>query len=80
LTALTHKAVVLVGELFPNLCGIAWEVSRDPEEPAQWLVLRLTSTASRVELAAAYRQYIRRWVRETPADKRHLVRLSYSNM
>ena len=79
LAALTHKAVVLIGELFPKPCGIVWEVSRDPEESVQWLVLRVTSTAPRAELTAAYWQYIQRWVRETPADKRHLVRLSYSN-
>lgn len=79
LAALTQKAVVLVEELFPRLSGIVWEESHDPEESVQWLVLRVTSAAPRAELTAAYRQYIQRWVRETPADKRHLVRLSYSN-
>jgi hypothetical protein len=79
IATLIHKAISLVGELFPKLRALMLEASRDPEESSEWLVLRVTSTATRAELSIAYREYIRRWVRETPPEKRHLVRLSYAN-
>lgn len=80
IAALLHKAVTLVCELFPKLHAIMLEASSDPEEPAEWIVLRVTSAAPRAELTTAYRHYIQRWVRETSAEKRHLVRLSYTNV
>lgn len=76
---LLHTAVTLVCELFPKLRAVTLEASSDPEEPAEWIVLRVTSAAPREELTIAYRHYIRRWVRETPPEIRHLVRLSYTN-
>jgi hypothetical protein len=80
LADLTQKAVGLVREVFPQLRAIKLEVSRDPEESAEWLVLHVTSAAPCAELAPAYRQYIRKWVSETPAANRHLVRLSYTSV
>jgi hypothetical protein len=77
---LIHKSVALIRELFPKLRAIVLEVSSDPEEPAEWIVVRVTSAAPRAELTSAYRQYVQRWVRETPPDKRHLVRLSYTSV
>lgn len=79
IATLIHKAVTLVGELFPKIRVVMLEASRDPEESSEWLVVRVTSTATRADLTAAYRDYIRRWVRETPPEKRHLVRLSYTS-
>ncbi|HTU89755.1 MAG TPA: hypothetical protein VMF69_06645 [Gemmataceae bacterium] len=76
---LLHKAVTLVCELFPKLRAVILEASSDPEESAEWVVLRVTSAAPRAELTAAYRHYIQRWVRETPPEKRHLIRLSYTS-
>lgn len=79
IATLLQKAVTLVCELFPKLRAVILEASRDPEESAEWIVLRVTSAAPRAELTTAYRNYIRRWVRETTPEKRHLVRLSYTN-
>ena len=59
------------GRRFPN--------RRDPEEGVEWLVVRVTARATPQVLTAAYREYVARWVRETPAGKRHLVRLSYAS-
>lgn len=80
IAALIHKAVMLIRELFPKLCAIQLEVSSDPEEAAEWIILRVASGAPRAELTSAYRQYVRRWVRETPPEKRHLVRHSYTSV
>jgi hypothetical protein len=77
---LLHKAVTLVRELFPKLQAVMLEVSNDHEESAEWIILRVTSAAPHAELTTAYRSYIRRWVCETPAEKRHLLRLSYTNV
>jgi translation initiation factor 2 gamma subunit (eIF-2gamma) len=77
---LVQKAVELIGELFPQLREIKLEVSLDPEESAEWLLLRVASTASLADLTSAYRRYIRKWVSETPAEKRHFVRLSYTSV
>ena len=74
---LLHKALILVGEVFPNLLQIALEVAADPEEDVQWLVVRATADAQPAELRAAYREYVKRWVMQTAPDKRSLVRLSY---
>jgi hypothetical protein len=79
IAALLHKAVTLVCELFPKLRAVMLEASSDPEESAEWIVLRVTSAAPREELTPAYRRYIQRWVRETPPEKRHLVPLSYTS-
>lgn len=79
IATLLHKAVTLVCELFPKLQALMLEPSSDPAEPAEWIVLRVTSAAPRAELTAAYRHYIQRWVSETPPEKRHLVRLSYTS-
>lgn len=79
ISTLLHKAVTLVCELFPKLHAVKLEASSDPEESAGWIVLRVTSGAPRDELTSAYRHYIQRWVRETPPEKRHLVRLSYTS-
>jgi hypothetical protein len=79
IATLLHKAVTLVCELFPKLHAVILEASRDPEESAEWIVLRVTSAAPHAELTTAYRSYIRRWVRETSAEKRHFVRLSYAS-
>jgi hypothetical protein len=75
-----HKADSLVRELFPQVRTVRCEVSRDPEESAEWIVVEVASTASPAELTAAYREYIKRWVRETPPEKRRLVRLSYTRV
>jgi hypothetical protein len=78
--SLAEKALSLVREVFPQIQAIQLEVSRDPDEAAEWLVLGVTAAAPRSELSAAYREYIRRWVRETPPEKRHMVRLSYAGV
>jgi hypothetical protein len=80
IVTLLNKAVTLVCELFPKLHAVMVEASSDPEESSEWIVLRVTSAAPRGEMNSAYRRYIHRWVRETPPDKRHLVRLSYTNV
>lgn len=77
---LAEKAVCLVREVFPQLRSATLELSRDPEEAAEWVVLRVTSAAPRADVARAYRQYVRRWVREAPPGKRHLVRLAYTGV
>lgn len=79
IATLVHKAVTLVCELFPHLQAVLLEASSDPDESAEWIVLRVTSAAPRAELSTAYRHYIQRWVRETSPAKRHLVRLSYTS-
>ncbi len=79
-TRLAQKAIGLVRELFPHLRSIALEISRDPDERAEWLVVRVAAAAPRAELTPAYRQYVSRWVREAPPEKRHLVRLSYTGV
>jgi hypothetical protein len=80
IASLLQKAVALVCELFPKLRAVILEASSDPEESAEWIVLRVTSAAPHTELTPAYRHYIQRWVRETPPEKRHLVRLSYTSV
>jgi hypothetical protein len=75
---LRDKAIALVKEEFPSPQTITLRVSRDPEEEAEWLTVEVTARAEPAELKQAYRRYVARWVRETPPDKRILVRLSYS--
>src|SRR5262245_10326140 len=70
---LAETAIRLVCELFPQPHTIELGVSRDFEENSEWLVVRVTAHANRQALTAAYREYVARWVRETPADKRHFV-------
>jgi hypothetical protein len=77
---LSRKAIGLVRQLFPQLRTIELDVSRDPEERAEWLVLRVCAAAPRAQLTLAYRQYVSQWVRETPPHKRYLVRLSYTSV
>lgn len=74
---LRDKSIALVQEVFPHPQTIEMEVKQDPEECANCLTIHVSVPGDRAVLRAAYNQYISRWVRETPSDKRLYVRMSY---
>lgn len=70
---LARQAVQLVQDTFSELQRITLQVVRDQEEDAEWLRLTVTARLAPTELRCAADAYLRRWVRETPPELRHLV-------
>jgi hypothetical protein len=74
---LVNQAIGLVGSSFPGVKQISLEVSQDPDEGAEWIIVRVVADAPPAALRHSYGQFIRHWVWTKPPDKRSLVRLSY---
>src|SRR5262245_34166065 len=71
------SALNLVQECFGPVEGPSLRVRRDPEDDAEWLLIRVLARGTPEALGEAYRAYVRRWVAEQPLPQRDMVRLSY---
>jgi hypothetical protein len=72
---LVRQAIRLVLETFPRLESLTIQAVQDSEEDSEWLRLTVTARLDSAELQRAYYAYLERWVRETPPDMRHFVRM-----
>lgn len=71
-------AVELAKKCFPSAVRFRIEPRQDPEEDAEWLVLRASVKGGVKEVLKAYDGYIDQWVRLAPPSERGMIRLSYN--
>lgn len=77
LSAPLMTALNLANAMFPAVQCLRVGVREDPENGAEWLIVRVVAGCSPEEAQQAYMRFIASWVASVPRFKRGLVRLSY---
>ena len=73
-----EAALMTARACFADIETIKLCVRQDPEEDAEWLLVKLAVRGSRDQALASYRAYVQRWTGSVPLPQRGLVRLSYT--